>query len=434
MTAWLAVVALVLLACGDDAVEDEPDGAEGSEAEEPGEDAVAEDWPASCETTQGVDDDTIHLTMMNDLTGPTAALGAADVGEAFEAYFEAVNDEGGIDGRMVEIENIDTAYSPVEAAQGYEEVRTETAMVASVFGSPPMDGIGQDLAEDCLLSFQNGSNGQLAQNYETVFAPTTTYGHEILNAIEWALEEGDGEDATWALAYQGDSLGEAVKTAAEFGAEFYGFEFEAEASHAPGDEDLSAQLNTLLEVEPDYIVYGGLPAQAASLSAGALAAGSQVQFLSATPGHAPAVLQTPAADAIEQNLLISHPYPEWEGDSDAHERMREVIETYTDDVVPGHVTVISYTAAMLVHEVLEAASEADDLSLGGLRRAAMEVDGFDADGLLPPLTYGEREDEPRIGSRASRMHRVDPETGWGLTPISEMVESDAVDEFVEPEL
>jgi hypothetical protein len=141
-------------------------------------------------------------------------------------------------------------------------------MLASVFGSPPLQAIAQDLVDDCLLSFQSGSSGQLAQAYDTIYSPTTPYGHEILNIIGWVIEEQGEEDATFAFSYQSDALGEAIRQAAQFGADHYGFEFAAEATHGPQDSDLSAQLQQLLAAEPDYIVYGGLPSQLAFLSAG----------------------------------------------------------------------------------------------------------------------------------------------------------------------
>jgi ABC-type branched-subunit amino acid transport system substrate-binding protein len=441
-TALVAVFALVLAACGGD---DPDDGAatdddavaaadeDGDGADDVGDDA-GEDVPPECDVTQGVTDDTIHLTMLNDLSGPTAALGAPAIGEAFRAHFDAINAAGGIDGREVEVEILDHGYSPVEAAQRYEEVRTDTAMVASVFGSPPLQAIAQDLVDDCLLSFQSGSSGQLAQAYDTIYSPTTPYGHEILNIIGWVIEEQGEEDATFAFAYQSDALGEAIRQAAEFGAEFYGFEFAAETTHGPQDSDLSAQLQTLLAADPDYIVYGGLPSQLAFLSAGALAAGSDVQFISATPGFVPAVLATPAADAVQANVFISGPYTEWEGDEPGRVTMREEIETHAPDVAPGQGPVIGYSTAMVVAEVLRIASASGDLSLWGLRQAAAQVADYDADGLLPALTYGQYEDAPRIGSHASRIWQPEAGPAQGMVPLTELFESEASQAYTEPVL
>lgn len=448
VTAVFAVMALVLAACGGDDPEEEPapenaeqdeapddDAEEDDAAEEAPEDESdepAEDIRAECDVTQGVTDDTISITMLNDLSGPTAALGAPDIGEAFRAHFDAINADGGIDGRMVEVEVLDHAYSPVDAAQRYEEVRTETAMIASVFGSPPLQAIAQDLVDDCLVSFQSGSSGQLAQDYDTIFAPTTTYGHEILNIIGWVIEEREETDATFALAYQSDALGEAVRQAAAFGAEHYGFEYVAEASHGPQDSDLTAQLQTLLAEDPDYIVYGGLPNQLAFLSAGALAAESDVQFISATPGFVPAVLGSPAADAVQANVFISGPYSEWEGDDPGRVQMREEIETHAPDVEPGQGPVIGYSSALVVAEALRIASANDDLSLHGILEASRQVSGFDANGLLPELTYGQYPDAPRVPSHASRIWQPEAGPAQGMVPLTDHFESEASQLFTEP--
>lgn len=445
--AMFAVMALVLAACGGEedpeedaspegaAAEDPPeDGDDGEEVEGEAPDDAGEDVRAECDVTQGVTEDSIHITMLNDLSGPTAALGAPDISEAFRAHFDAVNADGGIDGRTVEVEILDHSYSPVDAAQRYEEVRTETAMVASVFGSPPLQAIAQDLVDDCLVSFQSGSSGQLAQDFETIFAPTTTYGHEILNIIGWVIEEQGETDATFALAYQSDALGEAIRQAAEFGAEHYGFEYATEASHGPQDSDLTAQLQTLLEAEPDYIVYGGLPSQLAFLSAGALAAGSDVQFISATPGFVPAVLGSPAADAVQTNVFISSPFSEWEGDQPGRVQMREEIETHAPDVAPGQGPVIGYSTALIVAEVLRIASAADDLSLHGILQASQQVSGFEANGLLPELSYGQYPDAPRVPSHASRIWQPEAGPAQGMVPLTDYFESEASQLFTEPVL
>ena len=447
VTTMFAATALVLAACGgqeatedtaapaETATEETPDDGEAAAeapAEDPGEDA--EDIRPACDVTQGVTDDTIHITMLNDLSGPTAALGAPDIGEAFRAHFDALNADGGIDGRTVEVEILDHGYSPVDAAQRYEEVRTDTAMVASVFGSPPLEAIAQDLVDDCLVSFQSGSSGQLAQAYETIFAPTTTYGHEILNILGWVIEEQEQTDASFALAYQSDALGEAIRRAAEFGAEHYGFEYVAEASHGPQDSDLTAQLQTLLAEDPDYVVYGGLPSQLAFLSAGALAAGSDVQFISATPGFVPAVLGTPAADAVQANVFISSPYSEWEGDAPGRVQMREEIETHAPDVAPGQGPVIGYSSAQVVAEVLRIASANDDLSLHGILQASQQVSGFDANGLFPELTYGQYPDAPRVPSHASRIWQPEAGPAQGMVPLTDYFESEASQLFTEPVL
>ncbi len=453
VTAVFAAMALVLAACGGDDPEEEPapesaeedeapddDAEEDDAAEEApedeadGSDEPAEDIRAECDVTQGVTDDTISITMLNDLSGPTAALGAPDIGEAFRAHFDAINADGGIDGRMVEVEVLDHAYSPVDAAQRYEEVRTETAMIASVFGSPPLQAIAQDLVDDCLVSFQSGSSGQLAQDYDTIFAPTTTYGHEILNIIGWVIEERGETDATFALAYQSDALGEAVRQAAAFGAEHYGFEYVAEASHGPQDSDLTAQLQTLLAEDPDYIVYGGLPNQLAFLSAGAMAAESDVQFISATPGFVPAVLGSPAADAVQANVFISGPYSEWEGDEPGRVQMREEIETHAPDVAPGQGPIIGYSSALVVAEALRIASANDDLSLHGILEASQQVSGFDANGLLPELTYGQYPDAPRVPSHASRIWQPEAGPAAGMVPLTDYFESEASQLFTEPVL
>jgi ABC-type branched-subunit amino acid transport system substrate-binding protein len=444
-----AVLALVAAACNGDEVADPADPGEPGEPGEvedtPADDDVAVDddddvavdddldLPASCDNEQGVDDETIRVAVLTDLSGPISALGGIDHGAAFQAHFEAINAEGGIDGRMVEVDLRDMRYDPVETASQYEEVRTDAAMVPVILGSAAIDAIGTDMEEDCLITFMGSPNGQLAQKHESVFAPSTTYGHEILNTISWIIEDEGHTDATFALAFQGDAFGEAVSEAAEFAAEEFGFELVTTVSFGPADQDVTAQAQDLIAADPDYVIYGGLPGQLAGLSATAFAAESEMQFITQTGGWTPAILATPAGPALEANVLVSTSYGAYDGDEPGLQRMREEIEEHSN-AAPGQAALTGYAAALVTAETLRIASENGDLTLGGIRRAAMSVSGFDSEGVIPALTYGQFEGEPRIGTHESRVYRPDADSVGGVELVVDYFESDASARYVEPEI
>lgn len=429
----VAVLALALAACNGD---DDSDTGGGQGADDEATDLASQlgiDLPPTCDQTQGVDEDTIRLSVFTDLSGPIAEVGGIDHASAFEAHFETVNENGGIDGRTVEVNVHDTRYDPVEAATQYEEARLDAAMVPIVLGSAMVDAIGEDMSEDCLLTFQGNPNGWLAQRYESVFAPSTTNGHEIANAIGWVIEEQGEEDATFALARQGDAFGENAAQAARFAADYYDFEFETVVDFGPQDTEMTAQVEELVAADPDYVVHGGLPTQLGGLSAGVAAAGADMTFLTQTGGPPGPLMQTPAGEALEANTLLATSYGQWVDDTPGIQQMLDVLDERTD-VTPGTGPITGYAVALLTEETLRIASANDDLSLGGLYNAALSIEGFDTEGVVPELNFGEVAEEPRVPSRSIRMVQPSAEAEGGHEPMTDYFTTGVADEYVEPEL
>src|SRR5690606_19907745 len=66
----------------------------------------------------GANDKTIKIGHIVPYSGPVSAYGT--IGKSIVAYFAKVNDDGGINGRKVEVISLDDAYNPaktVEAAR-----------------------------------------------------------------------------------------------------------------------------------------------------------------------------------------------------------------------------------------------------------------------------------------------------------------------------
>ena len=78
----------------------------------------------SLQTGPGVDAETktIRVGDLNALSGPAAALGKP-VAAGHQAYFDALNSRGGIDGWKVELAVEDTGYQPQQHVQAYNAIK-----------------------------------------------------------------------------------------------------------------------------------------------------------------------------------------------------------------------------------------------------------------------------------------------------------------------
>ena len=154
--------------------------------------------PASIETDVGVDDTTIKVGMLADLSGAFAPL-VHEIVEAQQVYWDDVNANGGIAGRQVELVIEDNGYDVAQQREKYEILKDEVAIISQSTGSPHTAAIAQDLVDDDLiaipLSWYSGwADPEIGQN---AFETYTNYCIESMNGVEWLAEEprrADGRD------------------------------------------------------------------------------------------------------------------------------------------------------------------------------------------------------------------------------------------------
>ncbi|MFN3259994.1 MAG: ABC transporter substrate-binding protein [Pikeienuella sp.] len=97
--------------------------------------------PGSAQTVVGVTDTSIKIGNIMPYSGPASAYG--QIGETIGKYFEMVNANGGVNGRMIEYISYDDAYSPpktVEQARKLVE-SDEVALIFQPLGTPPNSAI-----------------------------------------------------------------------------------------------------------------------------------------------------------------------------------------------------------------------------------------------------------------------------------------------------
>ncbi len=85
----------------------------------------------------GVTDTEIKLGTTSPYSGPASAYGI--YGQAQTAYFEMVNDRGGINGRKVNLISLDNAFSPPKAVEQTRKLveSDEVFAIAGFLGTPP---------------------------------------------------------------------------------------------------------------------------------------------------------------------------------------------------------------------------------------------------------------------------------------------------------
>ena len=81
---------------------------------------------------QGVTSDTILIGQSAALSGPAEQLGK-EMKSGAEAYFNAINQNGGVNGRKIKVVSVDDGYEPDKAAANTKKLITEDKVLA-LFG------------------------------------------------------------------------------------------------------------------------------------------------------------------------------------------------------------------------------------------------------------------------------------------------------------
>jgi branched-chain amino acid transport system substrate-binding protein len=132
--------AVLLTACATQSGSDDASSASGA-AETSAEEATSDEGAADetaevCDVngnSQGITDDSIILGSFTPLTGPVADPGNGGVA-GMQAVFDAVNAEGGIDGRTIELITADDKYDPAEAQAAARRLNEQDGVFAFTGG------------------------------------------------------------------------------------------------------------------------------------------------------------------------------------------------------------------------------------------------------------------------------------------------------------
>jgi branched-chain amino acid transport system substrate-binding protein len=89
-------------------------------------------WPAWAANAPGVTDAEIKIGQTMPYSGPASALGKLGLTEA--AYFKMINDQGGVNGRKINLISVDDGYSPPKTVEQTRRL-VEQEQVAFIFGS-----------------------------------------------------------------------------------------------------------------------------------------------------------------------------------------------------------------------------------------------------------------------------------------------------------
>ena len=386
LTSWAAcclALAALVAGCGGKSEDEAPSGgAAGGEVT----------------TGPGITDSKIRLGVLTDLSGVFAPL--ADPGlKATQLYWKEQNANGGVCERQVELVVKDHGYDPQKAVVQYRDISTDVAAMQQLLGSPITAALLPTLETDSMLSLLVAWPSSLLPK-DFIIEVGSPYDIEMINGLSYMMDEGllkEG-DTIGHIYFEGE-YGENGLAGAQAFAEENGLKL-VEQKVEPTDEDMTGQVSAFKEKEVKAILLTTAPTQMASAAGIAAAQEYDVKLLGNSPTYDPALLETPAADALKANALIGAPIAPYNAkDPGVKAATGAFDKAHPKDVKKGVVN-YGWGAGIIMKEVLEAACENGDLSRAGILEAARSLDAVDVQGITPgeSLNYSEVGEPPTRAS------------------------------------
>lgn len=348
--------------------------------------------PVEVDTDIGVDDETIKVGMLADLSGIFSPL-VVEIVAAQEVYWDMVNREGGIAGRQVELVIEDNAYDVPTHLEKYDALRDEVAILSQSTGSPHTSAIADQLVDDDLvaiaLSWYSGwPDPDFGQN---VFESYTSYCVESMNGLEWLNTNRDVQTVaiiSFPGEYGGDGAAGAAMAAEALGLEvvYDGAGEVTPPSPENPNPDWSGVVQQIVASDADAVWTTVNPTALASIMASAAGQGYEGLWSGNSPSYSFKLLGTEVAPLLDEFYIASTYIVTWGTDVPG---MAEVVEEMTaarPDLAVSDVYILGWTEAQITHAILEQAAANGDMTRAGIVAAANEVT-VDFNGLAPSQTW-----------------------------------------------
>jgi ABC-type branched-subunit amino acid transport system substrate-binding protein len=361
-------------------------------------------------TGNGVTDSDINIGVLTDLSGPFAAGAAVQVTE-FKAYWDKVNSDGGICKRDVTMQVQDHGYDPQKAVSLYRSMSPNIVALQQVLGGPTSAAV-LPLAQQDSLYVGGVGWASSALQYENNQLPGASYSIQGANAIDYlvdklGLAKGDKVGVVYFTGdYGNDALAGAKYAAGKRGLDIVPQEI------TPAVTDLSAQASALVQAGVKAVILGAAPGQLASLAGVLSSQGADVPIMGMNPTFNPALLKTPAAEALLANTYSVNAVAPYATDAPGVKAANAMYAKADPKGAIGWEVPLAYGQAELLKTALQDACDAGDLTPEGVVSAVGKASDVNTDGVFPDgMDFTKKGESP---TRTVFITKVDGSADAGL--------------------
>jgi branched-chain amino acid transport system substrate-binding protein len=375
-------------------------------------------WVAEtgAQTAPGVTDKEIVIGSCAALEGPSQFLGRETVRGA-QAYFQLVNDEGGINGRKLKLVSFNDDYDPAKAQGCWDKLMQEKPFSLGFFVGTPTAVKYVPLAEKSQIPMVGLFTGA-----QTLYMPLR---HWVINVrASYFDETREQVDGLWkvlqykkiGVIYPDDSFGSAVLSGVQAALTANGGTPVAAASYVRQTNQAEYAIDQVRTANPDAVIVVGPSNTVAPILKQAHQKGWHPLFITVSFVGTDELIQEAGADA--DGMVITQVVPPYYmTDFKTVALYRRTLLKYAPDAKPNFVSLEGFVDAMVLVEGLKKAGK--EPTREGLIRALESLHDWDT-GLGPDLRldYSAKDHKGfhHVIPTVVRSGRAVPFTDWSIVP------------------
>ena len=371
----------------------------------------------------GATDTEIKIGQTNPFSGPASAY--ATIGKTQAAYFKMINDQGGINGRKVNLIQYDDAYSPPKAVEQVRKLveSDEVLLTFQVLGTPSNAAVQKYLnskkvpqlfAATGASRFTDPKNFPWTMGYNpNYFVEGRIYGQYIIK---------NHPDAKIGILYQNDDLGKDYLGGIKAGlGDKAAAMIVAEASYEVSDPTVDSQILKIKDAGADLFFSATTPKQAAQAIKKIAELGwHPVHILDINATSVGAVLKPAGLEASKGVISVNYGKdpsdPTWKDDAGMKKYLDFMAKYYPDGDKESLFNTYGYSTAQLMAHVLKQCG--DDLTRENVMKQATSLNKVTFDLSLPGISISTSPTDYRVNKQL-QMERFNGERWELFGPILE---------------
>ena len=374
----------------------------------------------------GATDTEIKIGQTVPFSGPASAY--ATIGKAQAAYIKMINDEGGINGRKINLIQYDDAYSPPKAVEQVRKLveSDEVLLTFQIIGTPSNAAVQKYLNQKKvpqLFAATGASKFTDPKNFPWTMGYNPNYQTEGRIYARYILT--NYPNAKIGILYQNDDLGRDYVTGLKAGlGDKAATMIVAETSYETSDPTIDSQIVKLKSVGADLVFDASTPKFAAqAIKKIADLAWKPVHILDINATSVGAVMQPAGLENSKGVISVNYGKdpgdPTWTNDAGMKKYLAFMEKYYPDGDKGSLFNTYGYSTTQLLIEVLRRCG--DDLTRENVMKQATSLKGVVLDLSLPGMIGSTSPTDYRVNKQL-QMERFNGER-WEL--FGPIIEDDA---------
>lgn len=350
---------------------------------------------------QGVGKDTLTLGSIQDLSGPIAGFGK-QVRMGLQLAADEINEQGGINGRKIDLKVEDSAYDPKRAVLAAQKLVNQDkifAMIAHIGTAQNMAAMPVQFSKNVVNFFPVTAAREMFEPLHPLkYAFAATYFDQMRLAAPRLIKERNIKKPC--TIYQDDEFGLEVMRGAEAGLKSIGMDFAERTTYKRGATDFSSQVARMKSAGCDMVVLGTIIRETVGTIGESRKTGFSPVFLGSSAAYTDLIhkLGGPAMNGLYAAMTAQHPYLD-----EASQPIRFWANKYKTKFNEDPTVFSVYGYQALMHFASAASKAGRNLThetfIKSMDSMSFPQDIFGS----PPMTFSAKK---RLGNESSRLSQI----------------------------